>query len=66
MSKKVVKVSIPTEIYTNFLLTGTVIDRPGLPLLKIVEASPPTDEEKVTVAIEVSPYSRKNPKPKKG
>jgi|LakMenEpi03Aug12_release.lakeMendotaPanAssembly.Ray.scaffolds.fasta_scaffold1527938_2 hypothetical protein len=65
MSKKVVKVSIPYEIYNNFLLSGTVIDRPGLPLLKIIEAIP-LDEEKITVSIEVSPYSRKTPKTKRG
>lgn len=65
MSKKIVSVSIPTEIYTNFLLNGTVIDRPGLPLLKIIGASPIT-EDKVNVNVEVSPYSRKKINKNKG
>jgi len=60
MPKKVVNVSIPNEIYNNFLLFGTVIDRPGLPLLKVIAASPINDE-KVSIAVEVSPYSRKKP-----
>ena len=61
MSRKIVKVSIPNEIYTNFLISGTVIDRPGLPLLKIVDAKP-QDEEKTTVEVEVSPYFGKKKK----
>lgn len=65
MSKKIVSVSVPSEIYTNFLLNGTVIDRPGLPLLKIIDANSIGDG-KVAIAVEVSPYSRKKIRPKKG
>lgn len=61
--KKIVKVSVPSEIYTNFLPSGTVIDRPGLPLLKIVDAVELVDG-KISVAVEISPtpYTRKGKK----
>lgn len=52
--KKIVKVSVPSEIYTNFLPSGTVIDRPGLPLLKIVDAKQ-IEGNRVSVDVEVSP-----------
>jgi hypothetical protein len=64
MIKKVINVSISDEIYRNFLLSGTVIDRPGLPLLKVIDAIP-TNDGKFSIAIEVSPYSGKKIKRKK-
>lgn len=51
---KVVNISVTSEIYTNFLPPGTVIDRPGLPLLKIVNATE-LDNGKISVAVEISP-----------
>lgn len=60
-NKKVVTVAIPSEIYTNFLPSGTVVDRPGLPLLKIMEAAPMMDG-RISVAVEVSPSNRKKSK----
>lgn len=58
---KVVNISVPSEIYTNFLPSGTVIDRPGLPLLKIVNAVELTDG-KISVAVEISPTPYTNKK----
>jgi hypothetical protein len=58
-SRKPVYVSVPTEIYTNFFPAGTVIDRPGMPLLKIVGAKPIADD-KVTVSIDISPTHNKH------
>lgn len=61
--KKIVKVSVPSEIYTNFLLSGTVIDRPGLPLLKIID-SMDLKNGNISVAVEISPtpYTKKRGK----
>jgi len=56
-NKKVVSVAVPSEIYTNFFPAGTVIDRPGLPLLKIIDASQLVDG-KISVAVEISPTSQ--------
>ena len=59
-NKKVVTVVIPSEIYTNFLPSGTVVDRPGLPLVKIMDAAPMMDG-RISVAVEISPtpYTKK-------
>ena len=64
MIKKIVNVLVPSEIYTNFLPFGTVIDRPGLPLLKIIDAKGDSDGN-TTVSVEVSPsYKTKKRKEK--
>jgi hypothetical protein len=58
--RKTVNIPVPSEIYVNFLPSGTVIDRPGLPLLKIIDAVQLVDG-KVSVAVEISPtpYTKK-------
>lgn len=57
MKRRVVNVSVPHEIYANFLPSGTVIDRPGQPLLKIIDAKE-DGEGKATVSVEVSPTTQ--------
>lgn len=54
MDKKILNVLVPSEIYTNFLPSGTIIDRPGLPLLKIIDAKDNSNGN-TTVSVEVSP-----------
>jgi len=54
MVKKILNVLVPSEIYTNFLPSGTIIDRPGLPLLKIIDAKDNSNGN-TTVSVEVSP-----------
>lgn len=57
---KVVNISVPSEVYVNFLPSGTVIDRPGLPLLKVINAIQMLDG-KVSIEVEISPtpYTKK-------
>jgi hypothetical protein len=64
MTKKIINLSVTDEIYNSFLISGTVIDRPGLPLLKVVDAIS-TNDGKTSIAIEVSPYSGKKINPRK-
>lgn len=61
---KVVNISVPSEIYINFLPLGTVIDRPGLPLMKIMNAVELVDGN-ISVVVEISPtpYTNKRNKP---
>ena len=60
-TRKPVYVSVPTEIYASFFPTGTVIDRPGMPLLKILDGKVLSDG-RISVAIDVSPTHSKQSK----
>lgn len=51
--KKLVNVSITPDYFLHFFPKGTVIDRPGLPILKVVSADYTTDGN-ISIGVEVS------------
>lgn len=62
MKNKIVNLVVEPDVFINFLHKGTVIDRPGYPLLKIVDTEP-TSSGQVSVVVEISATrsSAKNP-----
>lgn len=51
--KKLVSIAVAPDYFLHFFPVGTVIDRPGLPLLKVTDAAPMLDGN-ISVQFEVS------------